>query len=44
MRKERTVEESDVLKRFGNHLRELRLAHQLSQEELAASAHFSRSY
>lgn len=32
------------LKRFGNRLKELRLAQNLTQEDLAAQAGFSRSY
>jgi transcriptional regulator with XRE-family HTH domain len=32
------------LKRFGEHLRQMRLAQGLTQEELASGAGFSRSY
>jgi transcriptional regulator with XRE-family HTH domain len=40
----RTSSETDILRRFGEHLRQLRLARNLTQEELAAKADFSRSY
>ncbi len=32
------------LKRFGERLRDLRIAKKLTQEEVAVAAHFSRSY
>jgi transcriptional regulator with XRE-family HTH domain len=34
----------EVLKHFGDHLRQCRAARSLTQEELAAKAGFSRSY
>lgn len=40
----RTSDEEQVLKQFGNRLRELRMSRGLTQEELAAAAGFSRSY
>lgn len=41
---ERTNSDNEILKRFGNRLRQLRAATDLTQEELAAKAGFSRSY
>jgi DNA-binding XRE family transcriptional regulator len=41
---QRTSSQAEVLRRFGEHLRQLRTARQLTQEELAAKAGFSRSY
>ena len=40
----RTSDEDETLKKFGEQLRQLRAARQLTQEELAAKAGFSRSY
>jgi transcriptional regulator with XRE-family HTH domain len=36
--------DEDVLRRFGEHLRQHRLNRNLTQEEVAAKAGFSRSY
>lgn len=41
---DRTPEETQILKNFGDHLRAIRLARGLTQEELAHLAGFSRSY
>lgn len=35
---------SDILQKFGDHLRELRLGRQISQEKLAAEAGLHRTY
>jgi transcriptional regulator with XRE-family HTH domain len=35
---------SDILQKFGQHLRSLRLARQVSQEQLAADAGLHRTY
>ena len=40
----KTSTDTDFLKHFGDHLRQLRLARRFTQEELAAKAGFSRSY
>jgi transcriptional regulator with XRE-family HTH domain len=40
----RTSSDVEVLRRFGEHLRQYRIARNLTQEELAAKAGFSRSY
>lgn len=40
----RTSSETELLQRFGGHLRTLRAERNLTQEELAAQAGFSRSY
>lgn len=36
--------DEDVLRKFGEHLRQYRIDRHLTQEELAAKAGFSRSY
>lgn len=36
--------QENILKRFGNRLKKMRLANNFTQEELAAEAGFSRSY
>lgn len=40
----RSSSDNEMLQRFGEHLRQCRLVRQLTQEELAAKAGFSRSY
>jgi len=40
----RTNDDDEILRRFGEHLRRYRIAKNLTQEELAAKARFSRSY
>ena len=40
----RTGSETEVLRQFGERLRQLRTTRQLTQEEMAAKAGFSRSY
>lgn len=44
MSKNRTEQESEYLRRFGDRLRMLRVTQGFTQEELAAEAGFSRSY
>lgn len=36
--------DTELLQQFGAHLRKLRVAHHLTQEEVAAKSGFSRSY
>ncbi len=40
----RTGSETEALRQFGERLRQLRTTRQLTQEEMAAKAGFSRSY
>ena len=40
----RTSDQAEVLRQFGERLRQLRMARHLTQEEMAAKAGFSRSY
>ncbi len=44
MSKNRKTKKSETLKRFGDRLRTLRMAQNLTQEDVAAEAGFSRSY
>lgn len=44
MSKNRKTKKSGTLKRFGDRLRSLRTAQNLTQEDIAADAGFSRSY
>ena len=44
MDNKRIVADTEILRRFGERLRALRVARGLTQEDLAASAGFSRSY
>jgi transcriptional regulator with XRE-family HTH domain len=41
---DRANSDTEILKRFGDRLRQLRAGSDLTQEELAAKAGFSRSY
>lgn len=43
-KRNRTPEEDQILKQLGNHIRRLRNATGMSQEEVAAKAGFGRSY
>lgn len=44
MANQRTREEKELLRRFGDHLRTLRISRGITQEALAEDAGFSRSY